>query len=110
MKKAALRSGGLVVALAACCAAFAAGNASAAVPSKSVTQCYATRGNPSDVVCYRNSWKAEYRNGDMVYVPILIQVPTPSHSAPVILVQSLDDIRPANMTPGAGAGTGAGAR
>ncbi|WP_167381422.1 MULTISPECIES: hypothetical protein [Streptomyces] len=45
-------------------------------------------------MCYRHSWKAEYRHGDVVYVPILIQVPTPAHPTPVTIVGSLDDIRP----------------
>ncbi|MFF4114021.1 hypothetical protein ACFY0P_11120 [Streptomyces sp. NPDC001714] len=46
------------------------------------------------IVCYRNSWKAEYRHGNVVYVPILIQVPTPAHPSSVTIVDSLDDIRP----------------
>ncbi|MFF5407102.1 hypothetical protein ACFY8K_29830 [Streptomyces misionensis] len=45
-------------------------------------------------MCYRHSWKAEYRHGDVVYVPILIQVPTPARPTPVTIVGSLDDIHP----------------
>ncbi|QLJ05921.1 hypothetical protein HZZ00_36210 [Streptomyces sp. NEAU-sy36] len=44
-------------------------------------------------MCYRQSWKAEYRHGDVVYVPILIQVPT-ARATPVTIVGSLDDIHP----------------
>ncbi|MBW8799598.1 MAG: hypothetical protein JF597_40295 [Streptomyces sp.] len=46
------------------------------------------------IVCYRDSWKAEYRHGDVVYVPILVQVPTPAHPPSVTIVDSLDDIHP----------------
>jgi hypothetical protein len=71
-----------------------------AAPTNAVPRCYAARGNPNAVVCYRNSWKAEYRHGDMVYVPVLIQVPTPSHPASVTTVDSLNDIRPSKTSPG----------
>lgn len=60
---------------------------------KSALQCYATHGSPNEIVCYRNSWKAEFRHGDVVYVPILIQVPAPAHPF-VTIVDSLNDIRP----------------
>lgn len=102
MKKAALRSVGLV---AACCSmALGAWSASAgeadalsqnsrAASTKSALQCYATHGSPNEIVCYRNSWKAEFRHGDVVYVPILIQVPAPAHTS-VTIVDSLNDIRP----------------
>lgn len=109
MKKAALRSVGL--AAACCCMAWGAWGASVgeagalsrnsqAASSKSALQCYATRGSPNDVVCYRNSWKAEFRHGDVVYIPILIQVPAPSHPSSVTLVDGLDDIRPSGASPG----------
>jgi hypothetical protein len=115
MKKAALRSTGLVVA-ASFCMALGAWNASAgeaagalsqspkAAPGNSATKCYTARGNSNMVVCYRNSWKAEYRHGQMVYVPILIQVPTPSHPASVTTVDSLNDIHASNTGPGSGPG------
>lgn len=76
------------------------------IPAKSVTQCYAMHGNPQMILCYRNSWKAEYRHGDMVYVPVLIQVPTPSHPPSVITVNSLNDIRPSSTSPDDGPGGG----
>ncbi|MGW3126756.1 hypothetical protein [Streptomyces sp. NPDC001076] len=57
-------------------------------------RCYAAHRSPNVIVCYRNSWKAEYRHGNVVYVPILIQVPTPAHPSSVTIVDSLDDIRP----------------
>ncbi|MET8407860.1 hypothetical protein ABZV34_07070 [Streptomyces sp. NPDC005195] len=102
MKKAALRSVGLTVAC--CCMALGAWGASVeeadalsqnsrAVSTKSALQCYATRGSPNEIVCYRSSWKAEFRHGDVVYVPILIQVPAPSQAS-VTIVDSLNDIRP----------------
>ncbi|MEV6838858.1 hypothetical protein AB0N17_30815 [Streptomyces sp. NPDC051133] len=107
MKKSVLRSGGLAV-VAVSCMAFGTWNAAASeggalsqepqTAPMSATQCYATRGNPKDVVCYRNSWKAEFRHGDMVYVPILIQVPTPPHATSVTVVESLNDIRPSNSS------------
>lgn len=67
---------------------------SQAAPAKLVLRCYATRSDPAVVVCYRLSKKAEYRHGMIVYVPILIQVPTPSNPPSVIVVDSLDDIHP----------------
>lgn len=67
-------------------------------PVKSTTQCYATRDEPDAVVCYRHSWKAEFRHGDVVYVPLLIQVPRPSRPLPVTFVDSLDDIHPSATT------------
>ncbi|MES4890330.1 hypothetical protein [Streptomyces sp. NPDC096012] len=45
-------------------------------------------------MCYRHSWKAEFRHGDVVYVPILIQVPRPAHPSSVVIVDRLDDVRP----------------
>ncbi|RZU30145.1 hypothetical protein EV284_5102 [Streptomyces sp. BK022] len=68
-------------------------NARTASP-ESVPQCYATRGAPQEIVCYRRSWKAEFRHGDVVYVPRLIQVPRPAHPSSVVIVDRLDDIRP----------------
>ncbi|GHA22692.1 hypothetical protein GCM10010345_29630 [Streptomyces canarius] len=98
MQKAALRRGVLAVAAATCWTALGVWDATISEASgslvNSATRCYATRGNPDDVVCYRNSWKAEYRRGEIVYVPFLIQVPKPSHVLPVILVDSLNDIHP----------------
>ncbi|GAA3150844.1 hypothetical protein [Streptomyces echinatus] len=57
-------------------------------------RCYATVKNPEAPVCYRLSAKAEYRHGQIVYVPILIQVPTPAQPPAVIIVNSLNDIHP----------------
>ncbi|WP_225832297.1 hypothetical protein [Streptomyces sp. NK08204] len=104
MKKAALRTVSLAAA-ASCCLTLGAWGASAgaagalpqkarAAPASSVLQCYATRGSPNEIVCYRHSWKAEFRHGEMVYVPILIQVPMPSAAPSVTVVDSLNDIRP----------------
>lgn len=69
-----------------------------AAPAKSAMRCYATRDNPDVVVCYRFSKKAEFRHGSVVYVPILIQVPTPSNPPPVVIVTSLNDIRPSDAS------------
>ncbi|RPE42389.1 hypothetical protein EDD90_5517 [Streptomyces sp. Ag109_O5-1] len=94
MQRSAFRSISLIAAL-TCCAVFGAQGASSAGASpKSALQCYATHHSPHTIVCYRNSWKAEFRHGDMVYVPILIQVPTPSRPPSVVIVGSLDDIHP----------------
>lgn len=71
-----------------------------AAPSASVPRCYAARSSPESVVCYRTSLKAEYRHGKIVYIPVLIQVPTPSPPPPVVIVESLNDIRPAGGTGG----------
>ncbi|MFD8423195.1 hypothetical protein [Streptomyces sp. NPDC059466] len=106
MKKAALRSVGLTAAC--CCMALGAWGASAGesdalsqnaqtastTSAPSALRCYATHGSPNETVCYRNSWKAEFRHGEVVYVPILIQVPAPSNPPSVTIVDSLDDIRP----------------
>lgn len=113
MKKAAFRRTGLAAA-ACCCMALGAWGAPAsgtagpspdarAVPAASAPRCYATRGSPELVVCYRTSLKAEYRHGMIVYVPMLIQVPTPSPAPPVIIVESLNDIRPAATRVGGSA-------
>ncbi|WP_128790797.1 MULTISPECIES: hypothetical protein [Streptomyces] len=64
--------------------------------TKSALRCYETRRNPGAVVCYRFSKKAEFRHGDVVFVPILIQVPVPADPPPVIVVDSLDDIHPSD--------------
>jgi hypothetical protein len=92
MQKTASRIAGLLTA-ASCCLALGAWAAPA--PAKSAPRCYATTRDPTAVVCYRTSWKAEFRHGGMVYVPLLVQVPTPSPPPPVTTVDSLDDIRPA---------------
>lgn len=99
IRKAPLRNAGAVAAaFCFCCVslgAWGAPGASAQTASpKSVPRCYATRDAPQEIVCYRHSWKAEYRHGDMVYVPILIQVPRPAHPSSVVIVDRLDDIRP----------------
>ncbi|MFH9659193.1 hypothetical protein ACH4NF_30790 [Streptomyces sp. NPDC017248] len=99
-KNATVRGAGLAVAVT--CFMALGGWESAAhaagAPVKSTTQCYATRNNPDDITCYRHSWKAEFRHGDVVYVPILIQVPKPAHPSSVVYVGSLDDIRPSATT------------
>lgn len=104
MRKTALRSAGLAAAVSACCV-LGAGSALAsegsgpprhaqAAPVKSPLRCYATSSHPERVVCYRLSAKAEFRHGEIVYVPILIQVPTPSSPPSVTIVDSLNDITP----------------
>lgn len=35
----------------------------------------------------------------MVYVPMLIQVPAPAHPSSVVIVNSLNDIRPDSVPP-----------
>ncbi|WP_330338747.1 hypothetical protein [Streptomyces sp. NBC_00557] len=100
MQKAASRIAGLLIA-ASCCLtlggwAAPTGSPAGPAPAKSAPECYATKRDPTTVVCYRTSWKAEFRHGSMVYVPLLIQVPTPSPPPPVTTVDSLDDIRPAD--------------
>ncbi|WP_143070922.1 hypothetical protein [Streptomyces malaysiense] len=64
---------------------------------KSVLRCYETRRNAGEIVCYRFSKKAEFRHGDVIFVPILIQVPVPSNPPPVTVVDSLDDIHPSDV-------------
>ncbi|WP_153540577.1 hypothetical protein [Streptomyces sp. RB17] len=76
-----------------------------ALPEKSEPQCYATDREPGVIVCYRTSWKAEYRHGDVVYVPVLIQVPTPSQPPSVTIVDSLNDIHPTGTSPGEAPGS-----
>ncbi|MGW4300875.1 hypothetical protein ACWEHT_14040 [Streptomyces sp. NPDC004646] len=61
-------------------------------------RCYATQRAPGNVTCYRVSAKAEFRNGEIVYIPILVQVPVPPRPPSVTIVGSLNDIRPG--TPG----------
>lgn len=108
MHKAPMRSVSLVAAAASCCTAFGAWGAAtgeaSALPQKpgSALQCYATQSDPDATVCYRSSWKAEDRHGEVVYVPILIQVPTPSPPPSVTIVDSLNDIRPTGTSPGGG--------
>ncbi|MEU5058164.1 MULTISPECIES: hypothetical protein [unclassified Streptomyces] len=104
MKKTALRSAGIVAAT-SCCFALGEWSASASesgalsqksqvAPTKSTLRCYAARNSPNEITCYRFSAKAEFRHGDMVYVPILIQVPAPAHPPSVTIVDSLNDVRP----------------
>lgn len=62
--------------------------------AQSTLRCYATRSDPRTIVCYRLSQKAEYRHGQIVYIPRLIQVPTPDHPPAPVIVDSLGDIRP----------------
>ncbi|MFD8911739.1 hypothetical protein [Streptomyces sp. NPDC059575] len=102
--------------IAACCAVggwgASAGAAEASGPSDSSParqataypgelRCYATRRDPGTVRCYRLSAKAEFRHGEIVYVPILVQVPVPPRPPSVTVVGSLNDIRPG--APGASA-------
>ncbi|MFJ6905464.1 hypothetical protein [Streptomyces griseoluteus] len=101
-------AGAVAAAFCVCCVSLGAWGASGAAAGEpaarradppaaspeSVPQCYAARGAPQEIVCYRHSWKAEYRHGDVVYVPILVQVPRPAHPASVVIVDRLDDIRP----------------
>lgn len=94
-----------MVAAASCCLTLCQWGASAsepgvlsqesqAAPVKSELRCYATRSSPNTVVCYRFSAKAEFRHGDIVYVPMLIQVPAPARPPSVTIVNSLNDVRP----------------
>jgi hypothetical protein len=71
-----------------------AADGSAAPQAGPVPRCYATAQDPGRVLCYRVSAKAEYRHGQMVYIPLLIQVPTPSEPPSVVIVNSFDDMRP----------------
>lgn len=92
-----MRSVLLAVAGAVCLAgAWDASATEGTVPAgaNSVLRCYATSSNPQSPVCYRLSAKAEFRHGQMVYVPLLIQVPAPAHPASVVIVTSLNDIHP----------------
>ncbi|MFJ7151253.1 hypothetical protein ACIQVT_24140 [Streptomyces sp. NPDC100445] len=91
MQRATSRITGL---LAAACCCLTLGAWGAPTSATSAAQCYATQRDPTGVVCYRTSWKAEFRHGDIVYVPRLVQVPTPSPPPRVTTVGSLDDIRP----------------
>lgn len=93
MRKAALLSVSLLVA-ALGCTAFSPAPEPQAGPRESAVRCYATHRSPDATVCYRHSWKAEYRHGDMVYVPTLVQVPAPARPTSVTIVDSLDDIHP----------------
>ncbi|MFD9572338.1 hypothetical protein ACFWBI_21100 [Streptomyces sp. NPDC059982] len=119
MRRPAIRRTGLAAA-ASCCMALGAWGASAAAAaalpqesraaptaSASAPRCYAARGDPDRVVCYRTSWKAEYRGGDIVYIPRLIQVPTPSPAPSAVIVDSLNDVRPVGG-PGSDSGPGSG--
>ncbi|MGW7818183.1 hypothetical protein ACWGLF_08645 [Streptomyces puniciscabiei] len=99
MQKSAFRTISLVAAVSFCLALGARG-APAEATTNSSLQCYATHHDPNLIVCYQASWKAEYRHGDVVYVPILIQVPTPSHPPSVVIVNSLNDVHPNNTSPG----------
>lgn len=87
MRRATLPYVGLVIAACCCTALLPA-------PDSRAERCYAAHRSPNVIVCYRNSWKAEYRHGDVVYVPILVQVPTPAHPSSVTIVDSLDDVHP----------------
>ncbi|MEV5953519.1 hypothetical protein AB0M11_06990 [Streptomyces sp. NPDC051987] len=101
MRKAALPGAGLLIALIALvtCTTLLAAQESRAEPTRSALRCYAAHRSPHDVVCYRDSWKAEYRHGAVVYVPVLIQVPTPAHPPAVTLVNTLDDVHPTEPSP-----------
>ncbi|MGW4568054.1 hypothetical protein ACWEN3_38675, partial [Streptomyces sp. NPDC004561] len=95
-----LRSVALAAAASAClaagvCGASASeGTGTGSPQANSVLRCYATSKNPQAPVCYRLSAKAEFRHGQMVYIPMLIQVPAPSHPSSVTIVNSLNDIHP----------------
>lgn len=88
MKKTILRNIGVATAATFCLTAgvlatsvsdsVASSRTSQATPSE--LKCYATTGNPDEVVCYRVS-KRVLNSGDgrLTFVPFLIQVPTPSN-------------------------------
>ncbi|MFF0789719.1 hypothetical protein [Streptomyces spiralis] len=110
MRKANLRGAGVAVAVSSCLmvgvwaapvrAVSGSPENTQSTPAKSPLKCYATRSDPKSVVCYRFSEKAEFRHGEIVYVPILIQVPTPSNPPAVTIVDSLGDVRPTDTGPG----------
>ncbi len=110
MRKVTLRGAGLMAAVSSCLTVgLWAAPASAvsgspenthSTPAKSPLRCYATRSDPKAVVCYRFSAKAEFRHGEIVYVPILVQVPTPSNPPAITIVDSLGDVRPSDTGPG----------
>ncbi|MGW0812146.1 hypothetical protein ACWD00_02615 [Streptomyces viridiviolaceus] len=53
--------------------------------------CYATVSEPDRVVCYRVSYRHLHQNGQIEFVPFLIQVPTPANPPPVTVVGSLPE-------------------
>lgn len=63
---------------------------SQAAPPKVLT-CYATVGEPDRVVCYRVSHRHLHRDGEIVFVPFLVQVPTPPDHPPVIIADRLPE-------------------
>ncbi|GHB46749.1 hypothetical protein GCM10010377_42070 [Streptomyces viridiviolaceus] len=56
-----------------------------------VLTCYATVSEPDRVVCYRVSYRHLHQNGQIEFVPFLIQVPTPANPPPVTVVGSLPE-------------------
>ncbi|MGW4197946.1 hypothetical protein [Streptomyces sp. NPDC005004] len=114
-----------VAVITACCAAGAWGTSASATEagasgppdatrtrqtrapaSPTELRCYATQRDPGTVTCYRVSAKAEFRHGEIVYIPILVQVPVPPRPPSVTIVGSLNDIHPS--APSAGASTSGG--
>ncbi len=50
--------------------------------ASSSLECYESTRDPGTVVCYRLSYRTMHRDGEIVFVPFLIQVPTPSDPPP----------------------------
>ncbi|GAA2917844.1 hypothetical protein GCM10010524_55480 [Streptomyces mexicanus] len=57
--------------------------------ASSSLECYESTRDPGTVVCYRLSYRTMHRDGEIVFVPFLIQVPTPSDPPPPRVVTTL---------------------
>ncbi len=67
---------------------------------ESVLKCYKTIRDPNRIVCYRVSMRPLHKGGHIVFVPFLVEVPTPSDPPPAITVNDLP-----GTDPGTNAGT-----
>ncbi|KOV51781.1 hypothetical protein ADL00_38870 [Streptomyces sp. AS58] len=54
-------------------------------------KCYATTDDPNRIVCYRVSQRPVHRDGQIAFVPFLVQVPTPANPPPVQVVDRLPE-------------------
>ncbi len=90
----------LTTAVVCCCLAgsalTASQNEASALPgggrqraAESVLTCYRTVRDPHTVVCYRVSRRPLHKGADIVFVPFLVQVPTPADHPPAALVDTL---------------------
>ncbi|MFE7105097.1 hypothetical protein ACFU98_24435 [Streptomyces sp. NPDC057575] len=103
MKKTTLRNISVAAAASFLAAGILGTSASSSVASPqnsrvapSVLQCYKLIDNPDEVVCYRVSQRILNTGSDLVFLPFLIQVPTPSDApAPVIV-----NVLPPDLAPG----------